>query len=229
MNIQKPKVLIVDDDSRILELLKQFFEKNEFESYAALDAEEATKIMTSEHIDLLILDVMLPNVTGFEFAKKIKAQTKKTPIILLTALSEPDDRVKGLESGADDYMTKPFDPRELILRAKNLLDLYKANIDRQRKDEIAHFGDNIYNFAQKQLLIDGQEVPLSSTEQKLLEIFLSNKGITLSREELSNQMGGLSDRSIDVQIVRLRQKLEKDAKQPKYLLTIRHEGYGLYI
>lgn len=229
MNSLKPKVLIVDDDSRILGLLKQFFEKNDFISYTAYDANDASEIMKNQHIDLLVLDVMLPNVTGFEFAQKIKEQSKKIPIILLTALSEPDNRVKGLESGADDYLTKPFDPRELLLRARNLVELYKANINKDHHDETIVFGKCIYNFQLKQLTINEANVSLSSTEQKLLEIFLNNKGLTLTREELSKYMGSLSDRSIDVQVVRLRQKIEEDAKQPKMLLTIRHEGYGLYI
>ncbi len=229
MNAERPKVLIVDDDSRILELLKQFFTKNGFESYTAIDADEGHAILNNQKVDILILDVMLPGVTGFEFAKKIKAQSKNTPIILLTALSEPDNRVKGLESGADDYITKPFDPRELILRVRNLLDLYNVNIQKESKGEVIEFGDCSYSFAQKQLTINGEDVALSSTDQKLLEYFMLNIGKTLSRNELSKLMGGLSDRSIDVQIVRLRQKIEKDAGRPKFLQTIRHEGYGLYI
>ncbi len=227
MNILKPKVLIVDDDSRILELLKQFFERNDFETYAAIDSIEAEEVMNCQEIDLLILDVMLPGVTGFDFAKKIKERTKKTPIILLTALSEPDNRVKGLESGADDYITKPFDPRELILRAKNLLELYKSSMSKL-DDDIIKFGDCEYSFTTKIMKIKDEEVILSSTEQKLFEYFLQNRGNAISREELSRVMGGLSDRSIDVQIARLRQKIEFDPKNPKYLQTIRHEGYGLF-
>lgn len=227
MNILKPKVLIVDDDSRILELLKQFFERNDFETYAAIDSIEAEEVMNCQEIDLLILDVMLPGVTGFDFAKKIKERTKKTPIILLTALSEPDNRVKGLESGADDYITKPFDPRELILRAKNLLELYKSSMSKL-DDDIIKFGDCEYSSSTKIMKIKEEEVILSSTEQKLFEYFLQNRGHPISREELSKVMGGLSDRSIDVQIVRLRQKIEIDPKNPKYLQTIRHEGYGLF-
>lgn len=222
----KPKVLLVDDDSRILELLKQFFAKHDFESFTASDAETASEVINKNNIDLLVLDVMLPNITGFEFASKVKGQTKKTPIILLTALTDPDYRVKGLESGADDYLTKPFDPRELILRAKNLLELYKSNI--YEKDVIS-FGQTSYNMSTKKLTKNNIEILLSSTEQKLLETFISNKGNTLTREELSKKMGGLNDRSIDVQVVRLRQKIEEDQKQPKFLLTVRHEGYALYI
>ena len=132
----KPKVLIVDDDSRILELLKEFFARSNFDCLTALDTNFAKDIIEKTDIDLLILDVMLPGVTGFEFASQIKKKMKKTPVILLTALSEPDDRVRGLESGADDYITKPFDPRELILRAKNLLELYKANLATANDDAL---------------------------------------------------------------------------------------------
>jgi two-component system phosphate regulon response regulator OmpR len=227
MDTLKPKVLIVDDDSRILELLKQFFERNDFEGLIALDAEEAEDIMSREEVDLLILDVMLPRVTGFEFAKKIKEKTKKTPIILLTALSEPDDRVRGLESGADDYITKPFDPRELILRAKNLLELYKSSMIPEEED-VTILGDCEYSFNTKILKMRGEEIVLSSTEQKLLEYFIQNRCKSVARDELSKVMGGLSDRSIDVQVVRLRQKIEQDPKNPRYLQTVRHEGYGLF-
>lgn len=227
LNELKPKILIVDDDSRIVQLLKQFFERNNFEAYSALDAIEAENIMIKNDIDLLILDIMLPGVTGYEFAAKIKAKTNKTPIIFLTALSEPDNRVMGLEVGGDDYITKPFDPRELLLRAKNLLELYKLNLP-SKEGDIIKFDDFAYNFSTKTLSISGEGVGLSSTEQKLLEYFILNKGRAISREELSKEMGGLSDRSIDVQVVRLRQKIKDDAKNPKYLLTVRHEGYGLY-
>ncbi|NDB84048.1 MAG: DNA-binding response regulator [Alphaproteobacteria bacterium] len=226
--MQKPVVLIVDDDTRILELLKQFFEKNDFATHVASSAEDAEIIVQNSEIDLLILDVMLPGITGLEFAQKIKSNSQKTPIILLTALSDADDRVAGLESGADDYVTKPFDPRELILRAKNLLDLYKSSMQDMQQDSIS-FGACRYFIASKKLYIHDEEVALSSTEHRLFEYLLHNKGSTVSREELSKVMGGLSDRSIDVQIARLRQKIESDSTCPKYLLTIRHEGYGIFI
>ncbi|MDX1924525.1 MAG: response regulator transcription factor [Rickettsiaceae bacterium] len=225
--MERPKVLIVDDDTRILELLKQFFERNEFEVVTSESAEDAEGIMSMHDIDLLILDVMLPGVTGFEFAERIKSSPNQTPIILLTALGDADDRVRGLETGADDYLTKPFDPRELILRAKNLLELYKSNISKESED-VMRFGDCEYNFQTKKLTMSSEDVILSSTEQKLLEYLLLNKGKAVTRETLSGVMGGLSDRSIDVQIARLRQKIEPDSLAPKYLLTIRHEGYGIF-
>lgn len=225
----KPKVLIVDDDTRILHLLKRFFDKSGFDSLTAESAEDAMLVTKNQEIDLLILDVMLPGITGFEFSKKIKENSKQIPIILLTALSEPDNRIKGLESGADDYVTKPFEPKELILRANNLLELYKANLKEQELENEFTFGEFTYFFNNKTLIKASEEINLSSTDIKLLEYFILNKGVSISRESLSNLMGGLSDRSIDVQIVRLRQKIEDDAKKPKYLQTIRHEGYGFYV
>ncbi len=226
--MQKPRILIVDDDSRILELLKRFFERNSFDVLTAISAESAEIIITNQDIDLLILDVMLPEITGFEFAKKIKDNSRHTPIILLTALSDPDDRVAGLEAGADDYVTKPFDPRELILRSRNLLELYKSSLANSDQD-VLEFGECKYYFSSKKLYIDNTELALSSTEQKLFEHLLVNRGSVVSRESLSKLMGGLNDRSIDVQIARLRQKIEKDAIAPKFLLTVRHEGYGIFL
>lgn len=227
----RPTVLIVDDDNRILELLKQFFNKNGFNSLTAINSEKAFEIINKNEVDLFILDVMLPGVTGLEFAKQIKEKSKKAPIILLTALTDPEDRVRGLESGADDYITKPFEPRELILRAKNLLELYKKNInpDELNNNNIISFGNFTYYLDFKKLYNEDEEIILTSTENKLLEYLLLNRGRAVSRDELSRLMGGLSDRSIDVQIVRLRQKIEENAASPKYLITVRHEGYGFFI
>jgi two-component system phosphate regulon response regulator OmpR len=174
-----------------------------------------------------MLDVMMPGVTGIEFAKQIKGNETHVPIILLTALSEPEDRVKGLESGADDYITKPFEPKELLLRTQNLIELYgykKNSISEQIK-----FGDVIYDIGTKQLINGDENITLSSTEQKLLETLIENKNKVVSREELSDVMYGIGERSIDVQIARLRSRIELDPKQPKYLQTVRHEGYILYI
>lgn len=225
-DVVKPKVLIVDDDTRILKLLNIFFNQNGFESVSAIDAIEAEQMVLENEFDLIILDVMLPKVTGYDFAQKIKSKISSMPIIMLTALSEPDHRVKGLEIGADDYITKPFDPRELLLRAKNLIELYKNSNPLLSK---IIFGKNSYDLYSKEFKSDEKIVQLTSTEKKLLDYMVSNRGEVCTREELSKTMGGLSDRSIDVQIVRLRQKIEDDPKNPKFLQTIRHEGYALYV
>lgn len=222
---EKPHILLVDDDKRILQLLKQFLEKSGYYVSIAESVLEAEKYMEYFIFDLLILDVMLPGVTGIEFATTIKGNKVHVPIILLTALSEIEDRVKGLESGADDYLSKPFDPRELLLRTKNLIELYGYN---KNSNKLVKFGNLIYNLETKELLNDNNLIILSSTEQKLLDILIECNKTPISREDLSQKMGGLNERSIDVQIVRLRSKIENDTKKPKYLQTIRNKGYVLY-
>jgi two-component system phosphate regulon response regulator OmpR len=169
---------------------------------------------------------MMPEITGLEFAEKIKESKKALPIIMLTALSEPEDRVKGLEAGAKDYLTKPFEPKELLLRINNLItshNLYK------KEQQIARIGNYLYDLSTKNLTSNDQIVALSSTEQKLLDLLIASRNEVISRDDLSVKMGGLNPRSIDVQIVRLRNKLEPDPKIPKYLKTIRNLGYALYI
>jgi two-component system phosphate regulon response regulator OmpR len=169
---------------------------------------------------------MMPEITGLEFAEKIRESKKALPIVMLTALSEPEDRVKGLEAGAKDYLTKPFEPKELLLRINNLItshNLYK------KEQQIARIGNYLYDLSTKNLTSNDQIVALSSTEQKLLDLLIASRNEVISRDDLSVKMGGLNPRSIDVQIVRLRNKLEPDPKIPKYLKTIRNLGYALYI
>lgn len=226
MQNERPHILIVDDDTRILHLLKKFLEKSGYDVSAAHSVAEAEKHMAQTIFDLLILDVMMPGVTGIEFAKTIKGNKVHVPVILLTALADIEDKIKGLESGADDYISKPFEPRELLLRTKNLIEIYGYN---SKKKDLVRFGDDSnYNLHTKAFTKSDEEVILSSTEQKLLEILIECTGAHVSREELSKRMGGLSERSIDVQIVRLRSKIEDDPKKPKFLQTIRNEGYVLY-
>jgi len=221
-----PHILIVDDDERILKLLKQFLGKNGYEVSTAISVAKAEGYIQETSFDLLMLDVMMPGITGIDFAKKIKSAGMHVPIILLTALSEPEERVRGLESGADDYLTKPFEPRELLLRTQKLIDLY--NLHKKAPENIM-FGDIIYDLNTKELTNGEEIIKLSSTEQKLLDILIENKGKPVSRLELSDAMHGIGERSVDVQIVRLRSKIELDPKQPRFLQTIRHEGYILYI
>ena len=218
----KPNILIVDDDSRILKLLKQFLCKHSFSVSTASSTTEARKLLDAIAFDLLILDVMLPEVTGLEFAKTIRSNGSSIPIVMLTAMSEPQNRIDGLESGASDYLTKPFEPKELLLRINNLINYHN------RKAKVKYLGNSYYNLESKEFIKKNQRILLSSTEQKLLEIFIENEGDTILREELCKIMGGLSPRSIDVQIARIRNKIEEDPKEPKYLITIRNSGYALY-
>jgi two-component system phosphate regulon response regulator OmpR len=224
----KPHILIVDDDIRILKLLKQFLSQNGYLVSTATSSKEAEIYLNEFIFDLVMLDVMMPEVTGIEFARTIKENKIHVPIILLTALSEPEDKVRGLEAGADDYITKPFEAKELLLRTKKLIDLYGYN---KKSSNIIKFGTRLYDLNKKNLYDndEGTIIKLSSTEKKLLEILIEHQETILSRERLSNLMGGLNERSVDVQIVRLRSKIENDPKQPRFLQTIRNEGYVLYI
>ncbi|AAU03890.1 response regulator transcription factor [Rickettsia typhi] len=221
----QPHILIVDDDSRILALLKQFLNKNNFLVSTANSVIEAKNLLKTSNYDLIILDVMLPEITGLDFATTIRDAGNTIPIVMLTALSEANERVKGLEAGASDYITKPFEPRELLLRINNLINNYNF----KKATNIIKFGNNLYNCTTKEFTKNNQIVSLSSTEQKLLEILIKNSGKSTSRFELSKIMGGLSMRSIDVQITRIRSKIEDNPKEPKYLKTVRNDGYALYI
>ncbi|GAB4165774.1 MAG: response regulator transcription factor [Rickettsiaceae bacterium] len=222
---KKPHILIVDDDNRILKLLKKFLSQNGFLVSTTTSANEALDLLATFVYDLIVLDVMMPEVTGIEFAQKIKSKGVLMPVVMLTALSEPEDRIKGLEAGANDYVTKPFEPRELLLRINNLINSHKRH---KKEQEIIRFGNNSYNTVSKTLLQNNIDVKLSSAEEKLLEILLQSGNNVISREELSDKLGGLNLRSVDVQVVRLRNKLEQDPKNPQFLKTIRNKGYALY-
>jgi two-component system, OmpR family, phosphate regulon response regulator OmpR len=221
----KPHILIVDDDNRICKLLKQFFTREGFIASTAYDVNEAKNLITYFVFDLIILDVMLPGITGLDFAKSLKGEGDNIPIILLTALSETEDRIAGLETGVDDYLVKPIEPRELLLRAKNLIDLYGQT----KKSNQVYFGSNVFDKSARELKRNGEITHLTSTEIKLLEMFIDKFAETITREELTDMMGtGLSERSVDVSIVRLRSKIEDDPKNPRHLQTIRNEGYVFY-
>jgi two-component system phosphate regulon response regulator OmpR len=221
----KPHILIVDDDNRICKLLKQFFTREGFLASTAYDVEEAKEHISYFIYDLIILDVMLPGITGLDFAKTLKGQGDNIPIILLTALGEAEHRISGLEAGADDYLVKPIEPRELLLRAKNLIDLYGQT----KNTNQIHFGNNIFDINTKELKKNGNIIHLTTAEAKLLEMFLSRYANPISREDLAAFMGGLNERSVDVSIVRLRGKIEDDSKNPRHLQTIRNEGYVFYL
>lgn len=221
----KPHILVVDDDNRILKLLKKFLAQEGFLVSTSTSTNEAVELLANFNYDLIILDVMMPEITGLEFATKIKESGSTMPIVMLTALSEPEDRIKGLESGANDYLTKPFEPRELLLRINNLINshnLYK------KEQQLIRFGNNSYNLITKEFIQNNASIKLSSSEENLLNILISANNESISREELSEKLGGLNLRSVDVQVVRLRNKIESDPKNPKYLKTIRNKGYVLY-
>ena len=217
-------ILIVDDDDRIRSLVKQYLNENNFLVTTANSAEEAAEKILIIKFDLIVLDVMMPGKNGLEFLKDNKKKID-TPIILLTAKGETNDRVDGLEIGADDYLSKPFEPKELILRIKNILTKTKKN----NQKRIIIF-DNIKIDLNKLLIFkDTNEYKINNTEKVILEKMINNPGKTFSREDIGKLIDLDKERSIDVIITRLRKKIETDPKNPKYLQTLRGMGYVLWI
>ena len=224
MENNKLHILVVDDDDRIRSLLKEYLNENNFIVSTAENSEEAKKKLSYLKFDILILDVMMPGQSGYELTEEVKKNIK-VPIILLTAKGEVENRIKGLELGADDYIGKPFEPKELLLRIKNIIkNTNKLNLDKnysvgQAKIDLNKMYINLRNSSKK----------INSTEKKVLIEMLSNPGKTYSRDEIGKISGITQERSIDVMITRLRQKLEINPKNPKYLQTIRFSGYVLWI
>lgn len=214
-------ILVVDDDKRLRELLTEFLAAEGYHVDAAENTQLARGKLKEKQYDLLIVDVMMPGEDGVQFTQSIR-QEKQIPILMLTAMGEVADRIKGLESGADDYLGKPFEPRELLLRIENILRRAPAT----RSKEIT-FGDFRFNATTGELTQSGAAVFLTSTEIKLLEILCEQIGQRISRDDLSKRLNGISERSVDVQITRLRKKLEADPRQPKYLQSVWGQGYVL--
>jgi len=217
-------ILVVDDDDGIRSLVKQYLNENKFLVTTSSSAENAEEKILIIKFDLIILDVMMSGKNGLEFIKNNKSRIN-TPIILLTAKGEAKDRVGGLEIGADDYLPKPFEPKELILRIKNILNKTKKN-DQKRIIEF----DNIKINLNKLLVIQNKiEFKINMTEKIILEKMINNPGKTFSREDIGKLINLDKERSIDVIITRLRKKIETDPKNPKYLQTLRGIGYVLWI
>ncbi|MEC7099252.1 MAG: response regulator transcription factor [Pseudomonadota bacterium] len=224
MENNKNHILIVDDDDRIRNLLKDYLSDNNYIVSTAENAEEAKKKITYLKFDIIILDVMMPGQNGYELTKDIKKKIK-VPIILLTAKGEVENRIKGLELGADDYIGKPFEPKELLLRIKNIIN--KNNkIDLKSKHNVGFAEIDLNKMT---INLNNALKKINNSEKKILIEMLANPGTTYSREEIGKISGITQERSIDVMITRLRQKLEKDPKNPKYLQTIRGSGYVLWI
>jgi len=218
-------ILVIDDDQRLRLLLKQFLEKNGFRVSDAEDTEQAKKIMKSLIFDLLVIDIMMPGQNGLEFLKEVRLKNN-IPALMLSAMSAPEDRLDGLEFGADDYMTKPFEPRELLLRIQNILKRFTPNISRNIDN--TRFGPFLFNQNSLNLYKDGISVHLTTSEQKLLNCFALSPNKALSRDDINNLLGGnMEIRSIDVAIVRIRRKLEQDQRYPIYLQTVRGVGWML--
>jgi len=222
-----PHLLIVDDDSRLRSVLKRYLVKNGFLVTEAADARDARAKLKSLEFDLLILDVMMPGETGFELLSHLR-KDNRVPVLMLTAMSEPSDRINGLERGADDYLPKPFEPRELVLRLRNILARVPPPATLIEPVLALHLGDCALDLKRGELTRQGALVHLTAGEQALLLALAHHVGEPVSREALSaySQFNG-NERTVDVQITRLRRKIERDQKYPRYLQTVRGTGYVL--
>ncbi|QND56311.1 response regulator transcription factor [Mesorhizobium sp. AR02] len=221
-----PHLLVVDDDTRIRNLLKQYLTENGFRVTVAGNAGEARRKLAGLDFDLLVLDVMMPGETGVDLTKSLRAE-KNVPILMLTALSETDSRISGLEAGADDYLPKPFDPRELILRINNIL--RRGGPATTPKVEQLVFGPYTFQIARRELKRGGEALKLTDREQEILAIFAARAGETIPRHELVGDDSEVGERTIDVQINRLRRKIERDPSNPVWLQTVRGIGYRLSV
>ncbi len=235
MTAQKPHILIVDDDPQIGDLLSDYLEQHGYRVSLARDGREMSRVLKRTQVDLVVLDIMLPGEDGLSLCRQLRS-TSEMPIIMLSAVGEEADRVVGLEVGADDYLAKPFSPRELLARIKALVRRTTGVLAEKRKARQLAKMPNIYFEAwtldqNKRRLIapDGVTVPLSAGEYELLVAFLENPQRTLNRDQLLDLTRGREavpfDRTIDVQVARLRKKIEKDPKNPQIILTMRGDGY----
>ena len=224
MENNKNHILVVDDDDGIRNLLKDYLAENNYIVSTAENADQAKKKLEYLKFDIIILDVMMPGQNGYELTKEIKKQLK-VPIILLTAKGEVENRIKGLELGADDYIGKPFEPKELLLRIKNIINKdNKINLNLKN-----YVGNAEIDFNKMTINLNDKLKKINNSEKKILVKMLANPGAVYSREEIGKISGIIQERSIDVMITRLRQKLEINPKNPKYLQTIRGSGYVLWI
>ena len=225
-----PHILVVDDDQRIRELLQKYLQKQGFLVSAARDAAHARRLLAGLEFDLIILDVMMPGENGLELTRWIRAQSP-TPVLLLTAMGETDHRIAGLEAGADDYLAKPFEPKELLLRLQAILRRSPTVPQQDLAPKQLSLGALNYDVERAELWHGSQLIRLTGTEGQLMRIFAARLGQTISRTELVDALGGAQgksqERAVDVQITRLRRKIEADAKAPRYLQTIRGAGYML--
>ena len=224
MENDKLHVLVVDDDDRIRGLLKDYLSNNHYIVSTAENATQAKARLEYIKFDIIILDVMMPGQDGYELTKEIKKKIK-VPIILLTAKGEVENRIKGLELGADDYIGKPFEPKELLLRIQNIIK-NKNTVDLNIKHQV---GEAKIDLNKMMIILKQKNKKINNSEKKVLIEMLSNPGKTFSREEIGKISGISQERSIDVMITRLRQKIEINPKNPKYLQTIRGSGYVLWI
>ena len=223
-DLAEPHLLVVDDDERLAELLRRYLSDSGFRVTIAANAKEARANLASIAFDLVVLDVMMPGESGLDLTRDLRAEGR-VPVLLLTAMAEPEDRINGLEQGADDYLSKPFEPRELVLRIGNILQRRPAPNEAARE---IRFGGYRFDVVRGELFRGGDVLHLTAAEAGLLSALAQKAGKAVSREELSiaGQFGG-NVRNVDVQMTRLRRKIERDPRFPRYLQTVRGTGYAL--
>lgn len=224
VNADLPNLLVVDDDGRLRDLLNRFLSDNGFFVVTAADVAEARKRLAHFDFDAVVLDLMMPGESGLEFAQDLRSRST-IPILMLTAMAETEDRIAGLEGGADDYVVKPFEPRELLLRIRNIL---KRAPQAQAPGDDLHFGEFLFRRDRGELSRDGKPVKLTELEAGLLNALAARPGDVLSRDDLITRTGASGGgRAVDVQVTRLRRKIEPDPREPRYLQTVRGKGYVL--
>lgn len=226
MTDTEPHLLVVDDDLRLRELLRRYLSDSGFRVTGAADALEARAQLASFAFDLVVLDVMMPGESGLALTRSLRERAEPhVPVLLLTAMGEPEDRVNGLEHGADDYLVKPFEPRELVLRIRNILQRRPSAAEPARE---VRFGDFRFDLSRAELFRGDDAVRLTTAETGLLSLLAQQAGQPVSREELSQSAGFSGNiRNVDVQMTRLRRKVERDPRYPRYLQTVRGTGYVL--
>lgn len=218
INENATHLLVVDDDERIRKLLQKYLISEGYFVSIVKNTIEAEDVIKKIQCNLIILDLMMPGETGISFAKRLKIKQNSIPIIMLTAMGEVENRIEGLEAGADDYLVKPFEPKELLLRISNIL---KHNLNNKA---LFHFGDYIYNIKSRSLVKANHNIFLTNSEHVLLSFFLNKMNQVVTREELASELA-IIERSVDVQIVRLRNKIEINSSKPIFLQAIRGKGY----
>ncbi|UOA13460.1 MULTISPECIES: response regulator [Sulfitobacter] len=230
MNELDAHLLVVDDDERIRSLLKKFLMRHGFLVSTARDAAHARRVLAGLEFDLIVLDVMMPGEDGMALTRSLR-ESLQTPILLLTAKGETDNRIEGLEAGADDYLPKPFEPKELLLRINAILRRMPDTSAADAAPKVLSLGVIRYDMERGEMWQGDDLVRLTATEVQLMKIFAAQPGVALSRsklvEELGRDRGQAQERAVDVQITRLRRKIESDPKQPQYLQTVRGAGYML--
>lgn len=229
--MDKAHILVVDDDQRLRELLRSFLSRNGFRVTVAGNAPEARERLGTMEFDLMVLDVMMPGESGLELAAALRQRRKPIPILMLTAMGEAKDRIAGLERGADDYLPKPFEPRELLLRIGSILRrtaTQTAAVPAATPVAVVRMGMLRFDTKRGELTAGDKRVKLTDAERALLNVFALNLGQDMSRDTLARLVGGeVNARTIDVQVTRLRRKIEEDPKFPRYLQTVRGTGYRL--